>query len=148
MSLLPALNVKNCNILQGVLLFSLKKRLILNLKNSQNEIWTSAKRSRKQLSSKINFSAFFKLFALFVAQNCVKGLRLGTIFPNKLNLKGHGQVRNKKLFLETIIHKVFAADSSFHVKWRTTGKVQFLFFRSFLLVLTKFLFGERLSTRQ
>ena len=35
----------------------------------------------------------------------------------------------------------FATDCSFHVKWRTTGKVQFLFFR-FLPVLTKFSFLE------
>ena len=32
--------------------------------------------------------------------------------------------------------------SSFHVKQHTTGKVQFMFFRRFLLVLTKFSFQE------
>ena len=43
----------------------------------------------------------------------------------------------------TIIHKVLETNSSFHVKERTTGKVQFLFFRKFLLLLTKFSFwGE------
>ena len=42
----------------------------------------------------------------------------------------------------TTIHKIFQANSSFHVKQRTTGKVQLLFFRSFLLVLTKFSFWE------
>ena len=31
----------------------------------------------------------------------------------------------------TIIHKIVATNSSFHVKQRTTGKVQFLFFRRF-----------------
>ena len=36
----------------------------------------------------------------------------------------------------TIIHKVLETNSSFHVKERTTGKVQFLFFREFLLLLT------------
>ena len=35
----------------------------------------------------------------------------------------------------TIIRKIFKTNSSFHVKLRTTGKVQFLFFRRFLLVL-------------
>ena len=41
-----------------------------------------------------------------------------------------------------IIHKVLETNSSFHVKERTTGKVQFLFFRKFLLLLTKFSFWE------
>ena len=41
-----------------------------------------------------------------------------------------------------IIHKVLETNSSFHVKERTTGKVQFLFFREFLLLLTKFSFWE------
>ena len=32
----------------------------------------------------------------------------------------------------------YLRQTNFHVKNRTTGKVQFLFFRGFLLVLTKF----------
>ena len=47
-----------------------------------------------------------------------------------------------KTALVTAIHKIFETNSSFHVKQRTTGKVQFLFFSSFLLVLTKFSFWE------
>ena len=42
----------------------------------------------------------------------------------------------------TIIPKIFEIKSSFHVKRRTTGKVHFLFFRRFLIVLTKFSFRE------
>ena len=42
----------------------------------------------------------------------------------------------------TIIHKIFEANSSFRVEYRTTGKVQFLFFRRLLLVLPKFSFRE------
>ena len=38
--------------------------------------------------------------------------------------------------------KIFDKNSSFHVKSRTTGKVQFLFSRSLLLALTKFSFWE------
>ena len=45
-------------------------------------------------------------------------------------------------FVATIIHKIFEINSSFHVKQHTTGKVQFLFFSSFLLVLTKFSLWE------
>ena len=41
-----------------------------------------------------------------------------------------------------IIHKIFETNSSFHVKRHTTGKVQFLFFRRFLLGLTKCSFLE------
>ena len=40
------------------------------------------------------------------------------------------------------VHKIFETNSSFHVKQRTTGKVQSLFLSSFLLVLTKFSFWE------
>ena len=42
----------------------------------------------------------------------------------------------------TSTDKIFEKNSSFHVKWRTTGKVQFLFSRSLLLVLTKFSIWE------
>ena len=42
--------------------------------------------------------------------------------------------------ITTVSHSIFETNSGFHVKWRTTGKVSFLFFKSFLLVLTKFLF--------
>ena len=52
-------------------------------------------------------------------------------------------VKVRKLsIIATTIHKIFETNSSFHVKQGTTGKVQFLFLSSFLLVLTKFLFWE------
>ena len=51
-------------------------------------------------------------------------------------------VKSKKLFLETTVDKIFETSSTFHVKYRTTGKFRFLFFGSFLLLLTKFLFWE------
>ena len=34
-----------------------------------------------------------------------------------------GRVGSKQMFLETIIHKIFETDSSFHMKWRIAGKV-------------------------
>ena len=53
------------------------------------------------------------------------------------------------LFIDsTIILKIFETNSNFHVKMRTTGKTQFLFFRRFLLVTKKIISGGRLSTRQ
>ena len=57
-------------------------------------------------------------------------------------LVGLGQVTSKKLFTETMIHKILETNSSFDVKDCTSGKVQFLFFSSFLLKLTKFSFWE------
>ena len=41
-----------------------------------------------------------------------------------------------------IIHRAFEANSSFHVKWHTAAKVQFVFFKGFLLALTEFSFRE------
>ena len=42
----------------------------------------------------------------------------------------------------TTMDKIFETISSFYVKQHTTGKVQFLLFSSFLLVLTKFSFSK------
>ena len=44
------------------------------------------------------------------------------------------------MFPETITHKVTETNSTFRVKKRVAGKVEFLFFRSFLLVLAKLSF--------
>ena len=49
-------------------------------------------------------------------------------------------VRIKKSSAEKITHKMFETNSGFHLKCRATGKVQFLLFKSFLLVLTKLSF--------
>ena len=54
-------------------------------------------------------------------------------------LKGRGQVRSKILFSQTILAKIYEANFSVSMKWRTTEKVQFQFLNSFLLGLTKFL---------
>ena len=40
--------------------------------------------------------------------------------------------------LPTTIHKLLETNSSFYVKQRTTGKVQFLFYSSFLLIKFSF----------
>ena len=45
-------------------------------------------------------------------------------------------------FASTTIHKILETNSSFYVKQRTTGKVQFLFFSYFLPILTNFSFWE------
>ena len=53
---------------------------------------------------------------------------------------GLGKVAIKKQFPEKIIQKIAETKSSFHVKQGTTGKVQFQFLKSFLVVLTKLSF--------
>ena len=55
-----------------------------------------------------------------------------------LNMKWFMEIL--KIYLETFTENL--RQTSFRVKQRTTGKVQFLFVRSFLLVLTQFLFWE------
>ena len=57
-------------------------------------------------------------------------------------LRSLGQVTGQKLFPETIIHKIFEPNDSFHMKQGTTGKVQFHIFKRVLLVLTKHSFCE------
>ena len=42
----------------------------------------------------------------------------------------------------TIMDKIFETNYSFLAKERITGKIQFLFLRSFLLILAKFSFYE------
>ena len=48
----------------------------------------------------------------------------------------------RALGVTTSTDKIFEKNSSFHVKLSTTGKVQFPFWSSLLLVLTKFCFQE------
>ena len=43
-------------------------------------------------------------------------------------------------FGPSLIHKIFGANCSFYVKQSTTARVQFLFFRRFLLALAAFSF--------
>ena len=46
--------------------------------------------------------------------------------------------------LATTILKILETNSSFYMKQRTTGKIQFLFFISFLLILAKkIIFGKK-----
>ena len=47
---------------------------------------------------------------------------------------------SSKGFRTTIMEKIYETNFRFHVKWQTTGKVQFPFFSSFLLVSTKVTF--------
>ena len=65
----------------------------------------------------------------------ISNFDLSFYFPGNLCLKNF-------LLAATSTDKIFEKNSSFLVKQRTTEKVQFLFSRSLLLVLTKFPFSE------
>ena len=50
-----------------------------------------------------------------------------------------------QIFGSAIMGKIFGTKSSLYVKQGTTGKVQFLFFTSFLVVLKKNHFGRKIE---
>ena len=58
----------------------------------------------------------------------------------KMSLKMKSRLHRYGANRPTIMTKAFETSSSFQVKWGTTGKVQFLFFKGFFLVLIKFSF--------
>ena len=75
-----------------------------------------------------------KLVQGWLATNICKGM-IGNIFFG-FSLKNFVSVGSK------IMDEIFETNSSFHEIYVTTRTVQFLFFKSFLLVLTKSLLGE------
>ena len=101
------------------------------------------KKLEEQLSSKNSFAVFCNLITLTLNQNSVKDLRFPKV-SKKLSLEGSEVSQNKKKrFPEASSHKKSETNSSFHWKRRTTGKVQFLFSRSLLLLLLKTSFLQR-----
>ena len=63
----------------------------------------------------------------------------------KYKTLGNRKIHYNYFFITTTsatIHKILETNSSFYVEQCITGKVQFLFFSSFLLILTKFSFWE------
>ena len=112
---------------------------------------------RYQLENKIseNFNIYQLNFALFLQFTSFNFTATSSIVL-KLYRPSHSRsncVAQLPVLLYTILivlfnlvttttGKIFEKNSSFHVKQGTTGKVQFLFSRSLLLVLTKFSFWE------
>ena len=68
--------------------------------------------------------------------------RTKTKLKSTFFLKLSGQVFLYFRGVPTIIHKIFETNSSFHMKYCSTRKVKRLFFKSILLVLTKFSFWQ------
>ena len=65
-----------------------------------------------------------------------------------LGLKGSGPVKMKKTFPQTIAHKKFETNSTFRLKYRTTGKVLMSLFQEFTTTNNKsFILAESLGTR-
>ena len=62
---------------------------------------------------------------------------------------GLGGVASKKLFPETIIHKIFVTNSSFYVKYVDYGKSSISVFQEIFTSTNKiFILQERWNTRQ
>ena len=72
----------------------------------------------------------------------MKGLRVTNHVKESKFETVWGKFESKKMFPETITYKKSETETSFHVKKRKTAKIQFLFFKSFLLVLTKLSFWQ------
>ena len=80
---------------------------------------TSVKTSEK-LPSKANSSNFLQLncsdFRLKLCERSMKGLRV-TKIVKQIKFEGvRGDLETKKMFLETIMNKIFETNSSFYVK--------------------------------
>ena len=89
---------------------------IIFLKNVLKQILTSLKISEKLLISKANFCTFLKLNYSILVRNCVKELRVTKILK-EISFEGvREEPQEKKLFSETIIHKIFKTISRFHIK--------------------------------
>ena len=116
----------------------------------EKEICSSIKMSQNILNIVVRqiLAIFCISVALNLRWNCVKGLRVTKIVKETKFEEIWGKLQAKKLFAETTIYKIPEADSSFYVKQRTTGKVQFRFSSRFLVTLTKFIIlKRRLGTR-
>ena len=87
-----------------------------NLKVFRYWIWTSVKISVKKLSSKTKYSTFLQLSCSnFKLKLCKKPHSYHNSQKYQF-WRDLGQVRSKKLFLETSVGKIYETNSSFLVK--------------------------------
>ena len=71
----------------------------------------------------------------------IQSKRLLRKFLGSLTSRAHHKtLLNFVSSFSTVAHRIIEANCSFHVKWRTAGKVGFLFLRSFPLVLARLSF--------
>ena len=77
----------------------------------------------------------------------MKGRRV-TKNVKEIKFQGVWVSLNKKKFPETTTHKIFETNSSFHMKWRTTGKSLISVFKGFFPTVNKTsVLPGRLGTR-
>ena len=114
--LLVAPIVKSSHIFTGIYFIFFKKSPRPNSKALQYQIYTSMKRSKKQLSSKANFSSFLQVSCF----NC--WLKLCSRPYSYQNCEANqdwwdlGRVRSKDLVSERTVDKMFETNSSVHIK--------------------------------
>ena len=81
------------------------------------------KRSEKQLPSKTDFTNCLPLnCSNFKSKQCESPYSDLICQQNKFE-EVWEKLESKKKFPETITHKISETNSTFHVKWRTAGKV-------------------------
>ena len=120
MSLLIATFVKKSHLQARMYFIFLKKRTKTNLKFFDYQIWTSVKRSEKQLPNTASFSHFFQLNCCnFRLKHCKRAQSYQNI---QRNLKGSGATK---------IQKQVSRDKK--RKKSTIEKARFLFFKRFLV---------------
>ena len=140
MPLFSVLFVKSSYILTGICFAFLRNHPRRDLKGFQYQIRSSVKGSGKQLPCKTNFRLFLEISYSDFSRNSVKGFRVTKIF-DQIKFEGvWGELEARNCSQRQSLTKYLRQDSSFPVEWSTNGKVQFLFFRRFLLVLAEFSF--------
>ena len=117
MSLLKTPIVESTNILAGIYFIFLKKCPGANLKVFRYQIWTSVKRSEKELSSTTNFSIFLQLHSSNFSLKLYQKPHIYQNYEKNQVWRSLVQVRSKKLFPETIMDKIFEAALVF--MWNT-----------------------------
>ena len=106
MSLLTVWIVKS-NSLAGICFIFLKDVLDYTWKAFNTKFRPQWKDRESSYQVRPILAPFCKLVSLILGYNCFKGLRLTKIVKQIRSEGVLGQFRNKKLFPETIIHKMF-----------------------------------------
>ena len=102
------------------------------------------KRPRRQLSSKGNFKSFLSLNYSSFRLTVQKAIELPNI-SKEISLKRRWVSYNEINFPETVTHKTFETNSSFHLKGRRKEKAPFQTFSS--SINKTFILVGRLGTR-
>ena len=148
MSLLTASIVKNKKSFDWNLLCLSKKLHRLNLKFFQFQIWTSLKRSEKQLPIKTNFCPFLQIGCTNVSLKLYQRTQSYQNYQTNQIQRSLRQVKNKILFAETTLGKQHQANSVFFCETAPIGKSSISIFQKFYASIEKnLILGGWLSNR-